>query len=156
MLDRPRKKPRTVGGQITFNDDGLEGMSQPHDDALVVTLRIGGFLMKKVMIDQGSDAEIMYPDFYKGLGLKTEDLGKYDTLLIGFDEKMVIPKRQIKLPVVAEGKKVLVNFIVINVFSPYTAIPARLWIHNMGAVPSTLHVKVKFSTKEGVVVMRGD
>ena len=29
---------------------------QPHDNALVITLRIGGFLMKRVMIDQGSGA----------------------------------------------------------------------------------------------------
>ena len=26
------------------------------------------------MIDQGSRVEIMYPDLYKGLGLKSEDL----------------------------------------------------------------------------------
>ena len=45
---------------ITFNEDDLEKTSQPHDYALVVTLRIGGFLMKRVMIDQGSSAEIMY------------------------------------------------------------------------------------------------
>ena len=30
--------------------------------------------MKKVMVDQGSDAEIMYPDLYKGLNLKPKDL----------------------------------------------------------------------------------
>lgn len=30
--------------------------------------------MKRVMIDQGSDAEIMYHDLYKGLGMKNEDL----------------------------------------------------------------------------------
>ena len=35
--------------------------------------------MKRFMIDRGSRAEIMYPDLYKGLGLKDEDLTKYDT-----------------------------------------------------------------------------
>lgn len=47
--------------------------------------------MKRVMIDQGSRVEIMYPDLYKGLGLKSEDLTKYDTPLVGFNKKMVIP-----------------------------------------------------------------
>lgn len=61
----------------------MEGMSQPYDDALVVNLRIGIFVMKKVMTEQGSRAEIMYPDLYKGLGLKPEDLRKYDTSLVG-------------------------------------------------------------------------
>ena len=66
--------------------------------------------------------EIMYPDLYKGLGLKLEDLSKYDTSLVGFDGKVVVPKGQIKLSVVTEGKEVRVNFIVVNAFSPYMAI----------------------------------
>lgn len=41
------------------------GTIQPHDDTLVVTLRIAGFDVKRVMTDQGSGAEIMYPDFSK-------------------------------------------------------------------------------------------
>lgn len=61
----------------------MEGMSQPYDDALVVNLRIGIFVMKRVMTEQGSRVEIMHPDLYKGLGLKPEDLRKYDTLLVG-------------------------------------------------------------------------
>ena len=124
MLDHLGKKPRTVKGKIAFSDDNPEGTSQPHDNALVVTLRIGGFLVKRVIIDQGSNIEIMYPHLYKGLGLNTEDLRKYDTYLIGFDEKMVTPERQIRLPVVADGKEVLV-FIVVNAFSTYIAILVR-------------------------------
>ena len=46
-----------------------------------------------------------------------------------------------------EGKEVVSTFIVVGPFSPYTAILGRSWIHAMGAVPSTLHVKVKFSTE---------
>ena len=57
---------------------------------------------------------------------------------------------------VIEGKKVMVNFIVVNAFSPYTAILARPWIHTMGVVLSTLHVKVKFPTEQRVVVVKGD
>ena len=60
--------------------------------------------MKRFMIDQGSRAEIMYPDLYKGLGLKDEDLTKYDTPLVGFNRKIRMLTREIKLPVVTEGK----------------------------------------------------
>ena len=52
-----------------------------------------------------------------------------------------------------EGKEVMVTFIVVNSFSPYTAILGRPWIHAMGAVPSTLHVKIKFPTEQGVTVV---
>ena len=91
---------------ITFSEVDLEGTSQPHEDALVVTCQIGDFLVKKVMVDQGSEAEIVYPDLYKGLRLKSEDLSRYDTPLVGFDGKIVTLEGQIKLSVVIEGKEV--------------------------------------------------
>ena len=108
------------------------------------------------MIDQGSGADVMYPDLFEGLGLKNQDLTKYDTSLVSFDGKVVIPEGQISLPVNMEGKEVMVTFIVVRSFSPYTAILGRPWIHAMGAILSTLHVKVKFPTEQGVAVVRGN
>ena len=55
---------------ITFGDDDLEGMVQPHDDVLVVTAQISSFLVKRVMVDQGNGVDVMYLDLFKGLGLK--------------------------------------------------------------------------------------
>ena len=55
--------------------------------------------MKKMLVDQGSGAKIMYPDLYKGLNLKPEDLTGYDSPLLGFYGKVVILKGQIRLPV---------------------------------------------------------
>ena len=98
----------------------------------------------------------MYPDLFEGLGLKSQDLVKYDTPLVSFDGRVVIPKCQISLSVDMEGKEVMVTFIVVRSFSPYTAILGRPWIHAMKAVPSTLHVKVKFPTEYGVAVVRGN
>ena len=43
-------------------------------------------------MDQGSGVEIMYSDLYNGLGLKSEDLTAYDSPLVSFDEKVVIPR----------------------------------------------------------------
>ena len=65
---------------------------QPHDNALVVILRIGGYDVKRVLVDQGNDAEIMYPDLFRGLKLRPEDLTCNDSLLIGFDGKIVFPR----------------------------------------------------------------
>ena len=61
--------------------------------------------MKRVMVYQKSRVEIIYSDLYMGLGLKLEDLSKYDTPLVGFDGRIVTPKGQIKLLVVTEGKR---------------------------------------------------
>ena len=91
----------------------------------MVTARIKGFIVKRVLIDQRSGAEVMYPNLFKGLGLKNEDLSKYNTPLMGFDGRMVILEGQISLPVSMEGKEVMVTFIVVASFSLYTAILRR-------------------------------
>jgi len=91
------------------------------------------------MIDQGSRAEIMYPDIYEGLGLSPEDLTKYDSPLVAFDGSIVVPARHVTLPVEVEGRREMVHFIVVHSYSPYTAIVRRLWIHSMGVVPPSLH-----------------
>nr|XP_023875521.1 uncharacterized protein LOC111987994 [Quercus suber] len=160
MEDYPDKRPsqkkaKFVWKALAFDDDDLQGMIQPHDDALVVTAQVSSFMVKRVMIDQGSKVDMMYLDLFKGLRLEKQDLSKYNIPLVGFDGRVVIPEGQISLPVNMGGKEVVVSFIVVNAFSPYTMILGRPWIHAMGTVPSTLHVKVKFPTKQGVAVVRG-
>ena len=46
------------------------------------SLRIGGYDVKRVLVDQGSGIEIMYPDLFKGLNLRPEDLITYDSPLV--------------------------------------------------------------------------
>ena len=119
------KKLKFTQEPIAFNDDDLEGTIQPHDDALMVTTRKNGFIVKKVLIDQGSGVEVMYPDLFKGLSLKSGDLSKYDTPLVGFDGRMVILEGQISFAVNMDSKEVVVTFIVVVSFSFYTVILGR-------------------------------
>ena len=67
----------------------------------------------------------MYPDMYKGLNLKPEDLMTYETPLVSFEGKTVIPNSQIRLPIQTDSEVVEVDFIVIDSYSPYTDIVAR-------------------------------
>ncbi|XP_075674931.1 uncharacterized protein LOC142644138 [Castanea sativa] len=106
---------------LAFFEEDKEGTCQSHDDALVVTVRIGG----------------------------------YDSPLVGLDGKPVIPQGMIRLPVQVEDEEVQVNFIVVKVYSPYTTILARPWLHAMATVSSTLHVKVKYPTSGQVKVLFG-
>ena len=96
------------------------------------------------MVDQGNGTEIMYPDLYRRLNLMPEDLTIYDSPLVSFDGKVVIPKGQIRLPMQAGLEVVEMDFIVVEAYSPYMAIVARPWLHTLGVVSSTLHQKVKY------------
>ena len=138
----PKSKRAKLGLSRTlgFSDEDKVGTYQPHNDALVVTLRIGGYDVKKVLVDQGSGAEIMHLDLYKGLNLKPEDLERYDLPVVGFDGRTVILSGMIKLPVQVGDEEVQVNFIVVEAYSPYTAILVRPWLHAMRAKIGRAHV----------------
>ena len=47
----PVKKMKSQLEPIAFDDEDLEGTIQPHDDALVIMARIGGFLVQRVIVD---------------------------------------------------------------------------------------------------------
>ena len=108
-----------------------------------------------MMVDQGSGVEIMYPNLYRGLNLKPEDLTAYDSPLVSFDGKVVIPKGQIRLPVQVGSEVVEVDFIVVDAYSLYMTIVARPWLHALWAVSSTLHLKVKYPSGDRIKELMG-
>ena len=139
-----------------FSNEDKIGTIQPHDDALVITLRIGGYDVRRVMVDQGSVAKIMYHDLYKGQSLRSEDLMPYSSPLVSFEGKVISPKGQIRLPVQIGSEIVEVDFIVVDAYSPYTTIVARPWFHTLGAVSSTLHQKIKYPSEGQIEEILGD
>ena len=140
---------------LGFSDEDKIGIIQPHDDTLVVTLRIEGYDVKRILVDQGSTVEIMYLDLYKGLNLRSDDLMAYNSPLVSFEGKTVIHKGQIRLPIQTDLEIVEVDFIVVDSYSPYTAIVARPWLHALVAVSSTLYQKVKYPSHDQVKEIMG-
>ena len=132
---------------LGFSKEDKVGTFQPYDDALVVACHIRGYDVKRVLVDQGSGAEIMYPYLYRGLNLKLGDLSKYNSLLVGFDGRTLVPLGMIRFLMQAWNEVVEVDFIMVKAYSPYTAILARPWLYAMGAVSSTMHIKVKYPTE---------
>jgi hypothetical protein len=141
---------------ISFSDDDLRDVQLPHNDPLVVTLRIGNYDVQRVLIDQGSFAEVMYQDLYGKLGLGEAELTDFTTPIFGFSGEPVIPLGKIMLPVLAGPINLQTEFIVVRASSPYNAIMGRDWLHRMRAVPSTLHQKLRFPTADGVMELNGD
>ena len=108
------------------------------------------------MVDQGSAIKIKYPDLYKGLSLRAKDLTPYNSPLVSFEGKVIIPKGQIRMPVQTGSETVEIDFIVVDTYSPYTAIVARPWLHTLGAVTSTLHQKIKYPSEGQIEEILGD
>ena len=98
----------------------------------------------------------MYPDLYRGLNLRAEDLTPYSSPLVSFEGTVIIPKGKIRLSVQTGSEMVEVDFIVMDAYSPYTAIVVRPWLHTLEAVSSTLHQKVKYPSKGQIKEILGD
>ncbi|XP_030923511.1 uncharacterized protein LOC115950458 [Quercus lobata] len=155
--NRESKRAKGMASPILgFSDEDKDGTIQPQNDALVVTLRIGEYDVKRVLVDQGSAVEVMYPNLYKGLKLRPEDLTAYDSPLASFKGKTNTSKSQIRLPVQTGSNIVEVDFIVVDAYSPYTTTVARPWLHTLRAVSSTLHQKVKYLSEGRVKEVIGD
>ena len=142
--------------QIFYSDDDLRDVQTPHDDPLVVKLRIGDSDVKRVLIDQGSCSEIMYPDLFHGFGLKQSDFQPYDAPLVRFSGESIRPMGLITLTVHTGPISLDTEFLVINVPSPYTAIMGRRWLHRLKAVPSSLHQKLCFPTDFSIMEIKGN
>ena len=155
--DWESKKAKKIASPVLgFSDKDKVETIQLHDDVIVVTLRIGGYDMRRVLVDQGSAVEVMYLDLYEGLNLKLEDLTAYDSPLVSFEGKIVTPRGQIRLPIQTSLEVAEVDFIVVDAYSPYMAIVARPWLYALGAVSSTLHQKVKYPLEGQVKEIMGD
>uniref|UniRef100_A0A2N9FJP4 RNase H type-1 domain-containing protein n=1 Tax=Fagus sylvatica TaxID=28930 RepID=A0A2N9FJP4_FAGSY len=156
MSKKPRMDFPRNEQQIFFSDEDLRDVQTPHDDPLVIKLKIGDSDVKRVLIDQGSCSEIMYPDLFHGLGLKQSDLQSYDAPLFGFSGESIRPMGRITLNVHTGPISLETEFIVINVPSPYTAIMGRRWLHRLKAVPSSFHQKLRFPTDFDIMEIKGD
>ncbi|XP_077219670.1 uncharacterized protein LOC143853841 [Tasmannia lanceolata] len=53
------KKMRTEN-KISFSDADLDNLILPHDDALVITMLVANWEVKKILVDNGSSADILY------------------------------------------------------------------------------------------------
>ena len=139
---------------ITFTDEDARRLHHPHDDAIVITLMIANYTTTRVLIDNGSLADILYYPAFQQMRINKELLRPVNMPLIGFGEMKILPVGTISLPVVVGSypRKINkeVNFFVIDCSSSYNAIIGRPTLNSWRAATSTYHLFVKFPTEYGI------
>ena len=80
------KLPR-LDTTITFFDSDLEGCQHPHDDPLVIRAIVANTAVHRVLIDNGSSADIIFASAFDKMGIGREKLEPVSTHLWGFREK---------------------------------------------------------------------
>ncbi|XP_059285192.1 uncharacterized protein LOC132038557 [Lycium ferocissimum] len=77
-------------------------------------------------------------------------------VLNGFNMASAAVKGEIILPINAGGMLKCTKLYVIDGDMSYNMIFGRPWIHDMKAVPSTLHLLLKFPTPDGIRQIRSE
>ncbi|XP_060190499.1 uncharacterized protein LOC132619684 [Lycium barbarum] len=134
---------------ITFNREDAENIAHPHNFALVISVNINKFLVKCILIDPSSSANIIQWKVLEQMSL-LDQIVPAVRVLNGFNMASEMTKGEIILPVDAVGKVRIKKFHVIDGVMRYNALFGRPWIHDMEVVPSTLHMTLKFPTPEGI------
>ncbi|XP_035538468.1 uncharacterized protein LOC118343795 [Juglans regia] len=132
----------------------------PHDDALVVTLLIGNYTTRQVLVDNGSSINILFWDTFIRIGINPDRLCPSPSPLNGFSGKAFQPMGAIALPVVVvQGAHIvttMTDFLVVKAPSSYNAILGRPTLNDLKIVTPIYHLKMKFQTETGIDEVRGE
>uniref|UniRef100_A0A2N9HA60 RNA-directed DNA polymerase n=1 Tax=Fagus sylvatica TaxID=28930 RepID=A0A2N9HA60_FAGSY len=154
VTQRSRKSLKMDDQVISFSEDDARNIHHPHDDALVVTLTIAGFLTRRVLVDNGSSADIIYLPAYQQMKIDKEQLKPIDIPLVGFTGDKVKPLGVVSLVIEAgtypRQVRTSVEFLVVDCPSAYNVIIGRPTLNKLRAVTSTYHLLVRFPTEHGI------
>ena len=151
------KQPR-LDTSITFSDSDLEGCQHPHDDPLVVRVVVANKTVHRVLVDNGSSADIIFASAFDKMGIR-EKLDPVNTHLRGFSWEKVLPFGLIQL-VLTLGEPpcqaTTTAFLIVDAPSAYNMLLGRPSLNAIKAIPTAYHMMIKFPTVSGVGMVRGD
>ncbi|RDY09778.1 hypothetical protein CR513_05819, partial [Mucuna pruriens] len=150
-----RRKSNPV---ITFDDRDLRHGIPGCDEPMVVSVIATEYKIERVLIDQGSSANILYWLTPRKMGLK--NMTDCQGMLYGFAGERVSIKGTIELETTfGDGsgvKTIPVVYTVVDAETSYNIIMGRLTLNRLGAVVSTYHLCMKFPVGQGVAIVRTD
>ena len=145
---------------ITLSDSDLEGFEHPHDDPLVVRAIVANKTVHRVLVDNGSSADIIFASAFDKMGIGREKLEPVNTHMRKFYGEKVLPLGSIQL-VLTLGEPpcqatITARFLIIDAPLAYNMLLGRPSLNAIKDIPSTDHMIIKFPTIHGVGMVRGD
>ncbi|KAA0032018.1 Gag-pro-like protein [Cucumis melo var. makuwa] len=110
----------------------------------------------RVLVDNGSSLNIMSRSTLMKLPIDPSCLRPSTMVVRAFDNARRAVIGDIDIPLKIEPSTFNVSFQVIDVNSSYSCLLGRPWIHSAGAVPSSLHQRLKFSVEGGQAIVYGE
>ncbi|KAK2445921.1 hypothetical protein QL285_016792 [Trifolium repens] len=147
---------------LSFTKEDKREVMPHDDDPLVIQVQILNCDVKRVLIDSGSSADIMYWEAFKAMQLSNKHLLPYNGTLVGFAGEQVEVMGYTTLlttfGVKDQAKTIKVRYLVVKTpFTSYNIIIGRPAFNTLEAAMSTLYLSIKYPLDNGKVgTIKGD
>ena len=145
---------------ITFSNFNMEGCQHPHDDPLVIKAIVANKAIHRVLIDNGSSANIIFASAFDKMGIGREKLEPVNACLRRFSGERVLPLGSVQLVLTLGDPPcqatTTVRFLIVDAPSAYNMLLGRPSLNAIRVVPSAYHMVIKFPTVNGVGMVRGN
>jgi hypothetical protein len=145
---------------LTFDARDVDLRSAPHIDAMVINCSVAGWDLHKVLVDNGSQADIIFLHAFDRMGISHSLLKPSDNPLYGFGGKGTFPVGKIELPlsfgVAPNARSEQVTFDIVDMVYPYNAIMGRGSINKFEAAIHGLYLCMKILGPQGMIIVYGN
>ncbi|XP_070004766.1 uncharacterized protein [Nicotiana sylvestris] len=142
--------------RVTFSDDELPVEGTEHNKALYLTVKCEDSVVTRVLVGNGSSANICPLSTLNKLKVDDERIHKNIICVRGFDGGGKDSVGDIELELTIDPVEFTMEFQVLDVVVSYNLLLGRLWIHAAKAIPSTLHQMVKFELDRQEIVVHSE
>jgi hypothetical protein len=144
---------------ITFSSQDINLTTFPHTDAMVITIHIDRWDVTKILVDNGSQAKILFLATFNKMGFDRKQLREPPKPLYGFAGKRIKSVRPFTLLVSLGTPKnpctEYITFDVVNMAFPYNAIFERGLLNTFEAALHSAYLCLKVPTTFGVITVFG-
>ncbi|XP_014515666.1 uncharacterized protein LOC106773495 [Vigna radiata var. radiata] len=146
---------------ITFSDEDFHAPDLEQDDPMVITAMIAKYQVNKVLVDQGSSANILYWKTFRQMEISEDAIMPFNEQIVGFVGERVDTKGYVDLRTSLgadrKAKEVKVRFLLVEADTSYNILLGRPCLNMFGAIVSTPHLTLKYPADDWqVCTVRAD
>ncbi|KAI5386852.1 hypothetical protein KIW84_073120 [Lathyrus oleraceus] len=141
---------------LGFTDSDLTPGGRDHNKALHISMECKDTVISHVLVDTGSSLNVLPKRALSRLGVEGLILKPSDLVVRAFDGSKRSVFGEVELPIQIGSQTFNTVFYVMDISPSYSYLLGRPWIHNVGAVSSTLHQKIKFPVNGRIITVCGE
>ncbi len=156
----PAARPEWAKMPITFTEEDFRLKSMNHNDAMVIEVNIAGWVIGKILVDNGSSTDILFLKTFEKMNLSQHMLHSPEYPLQGFGGKPIKPVGKVSLPIsfgdLDNARTKTLTLDVVDIYHPYLAIFGRGFMNKFDAVIRQQFLCMKIPAPKGVITVFGD